>query len=740
MNRSEWPREALKRAADRVRQSTAGSRHDTLRAQAIAIAPYVSHGHLTADSVQEALLDAAGAVGMDGKRRGEAVRTILSGLDKGAGGEAWLPDETTGPQRTTARWRGRVYTVTGGRVTAARGFGGRVPSAPWRGVATIATIFPRLMELQGIQEELTWDDIAEACREPAAWPESGKDGLPLWSWCLFEEASRARRPDGLHPDGRERTRDARMYGVGALVLDYDDDPEWSLESTRRWWGDVRYVAHTTSTHMLPKKTSGGHEKPPMPRGRVIVALSRVVTEEEWPDLVDWVLSSGRGSPGETELRSARRAYYVPAQLDGYAWEANEVDAALDVDACLQEAREAREVIETAADEVEPDQDILASLPKSRNGDIRDTIATLQAIFDEDRRWQGRLRWSELTGQPEMDGQTITDEMETEAAAWVENVYGVKCSTARIHEVLRSIAARHPYHPVVEYLEGVTWDGVERLDFMLEDYFGATSTLSRAYSRCWLISMVARVMQPGCKVDTVPILKGLQGGQKSTMLSILGGKWFSDSTISIGEKEGYQQLRGIWLLELGELDAVAKREWSSVKAFTSAQVDTYRPSYGRNTIRVPRQTVFVGTTNEASFLGDATGSRRFWVISVADQLDVEGLAKVRDQLFAEAVVRYRAGERWWLTPEEDAIRAEEAKAYESVDPWMEAVSSALIGLRSTTLAEIAWKALEKKPGELHGGDEKRLSRILDALGWARANRPTDPDNRRRKLPWRWEPKG
>lgn len=738
MNRADWPREALRRAADKVRQAGPGTRHDTLRAQSMTLAPYVSHGLLSAQDVQASLLEAAGAAGVDGSRRGEAVRTILSGLDKGAGGEAWMPDEAgTGPQKTTATWKGKLYSITGGRVTSVKGLG-RTPVPVADAGATMAvTLFPRLQETQGVEETWTWDDLREACREPHPWPEEGKDALPLWSWCLYEGASRARRPDGLHPDGRERTRDAAIEGVGALVLDYDDDPEWSVEQTERWWGEVRYVAHTTAHHQRPKATHGGAEKPAQPRGRVIVALSRVVLEEEWADLVLWVLSSGRGRPGETELRSARRAYYVPADLEGYAWSEGTSDRALDVDACLAEAREVSDALDEAEAALEPDEDLVRGLPRSRTGDLRDTILTLSLILDGDARWQGRLRWSEFSDQPELDGHTLTDEAETEAAGWLENVYGIKSSTTRVHEVMRAVARRHPYHPVRTYLDGVTWDGVPRLDSWLLDYTGCSSALAPVYGRCWLISAVARIYSPGCKVDTVPILRGPQGAQKSTLISALAGPgWSRDSALSIGDKDGYQQLRGVWLYELGELDSVSRREWSTVKAFISSQVDEYRPSYGRNTIRVPRQVVFVGTTNEASFLGDSTGSRRFWVIEVQD-INVEGLRRIRDQMWAEAVHRYRHGEPWWLSAEEEEVRHIEAGAYESSDPWAEQVSAWLVGRQACTVAEVAISAVGRRLEDLNGADEKRIVKLLSLIGWIRKRRGPMVNGRRQ--PWVWAPR-
>jgi hypothetical protein len=685
------------------------------------------------------LLEAASEAGMDADRRKEAVRTIHSGLDRGADGEAWYPDDLRLPKHTTVPWAGKVYSLTTGRPIRPVPTS-TLPTAPAPAGEMAITFFAGLRDTQGRRESWTWEQVAEGAQEPLSWPEGGKEGLPLWSWAVFEDDSRARRPDGLHADGREKTRDPHIESVSALVLDYDDDPTWSLEAVRGWWGAVRYVAHTSAHHLAEKPVRGSKEvKPALPRGRVILALSRPVLESEWDTLARWVLTLDCGVVGEVELKSPRRAYYIPASAPGgYASEANLVGTAIDVDAVLKRCEVEEEELEQAAEAVTPIDELLNSLSTGKNGEPRDSLLTVSRILEEDPRWSGRLRWSEFTDSPNLDGATITDEVESECATWLENVYGVRPPTTRVHEAMRMVARRHTYHPVREYLDGLVWDGVERLDHWLGDIAGATGPMDPVFGAKWLIACVARIFRPGCKVDTVPILRGGQGAGKSSLIMVLGGDWFRDSALSIGDKDGYQQLRGAWLYELGELDSVSRREWSTVKAFITSQIDEYRPSYGRNTIKAPRQTVFVGTTNETTFLGDSTGSRRFWVIEVGQEIRVDRAREQRDQLWAEAVARFRGGAQWWLTQEEEEIRGNLAGAYQSTDPWADVVEGWLITRSNTrvTLAEVASGAVGRRIEDLNGGDEKRLARLLTGLGWGRAER-VQLDGKRA---WRWEKGG
>jgi putative DNA primase/helicase len=219
------------------------------------------------------------------------------------------------------------------------------------------------------------------------------------------------------------------------------------------------------------------------------------------------------------------------------------------------------------------------------------------------------------------------------------------------------------HPVRDYLEALAWDGTQRLDAWAVTYLGAEDTpLHRSMAALWMVSAVARIMQPGCKADHMLILEGPQGIRKSTALKVLASEpWFTDELAELGSKDAAQQMRGIWIIEMAELDAIGQADVSRIKAFLSRTADRYRPPYERYVVTVPRQCVFAGTVNPDTYLRDETGNRRFWPLRCGD-IDLDGLRRDRDQLWAEAVARYRAGATWWI--EDRALVAEASAAQEA----------------------------------------------------------------------------
>jgi putative DNA primase/helicase len=237
-------------------------------------------------------------------------------------------------------------------------------------------------------------------------------------------------------------------------------------------------------------------------------------------------------------------------------------------------------------------------------------------------------------------------------------------------------------------------------------------ISAAIGTRWMIAAVARVFAPGCKVDEMLILKGAQGAGKSRALQALcpDPSWFSDTALPIGEKDAFQQLAGVWIYELGEMASVRGREWEHVKAFLSSQVDRYRASYGRNTVQVPRQVIFCGSTNESAFLGDSTGQRRFWVREIG-RCSPERVTELRDQLWAEAVHLFRAGEQWHMTGQEAVAAGESAERYRQVDPWEDPIREYCQGRTSVTVREILEKVLDKKVDARTRGDEQRVIAVL-----------------------------
>jgi predicted P-loop ATPase len=264
----------------------------------------------------------------------------------------------------------------------------------------------------------------------------------------------------------------------------------------------------------------------------------------------------------------------------------------------------------------------------------------------------------------------TDEDSARTAAWFAAKVGFEPGPKSVDEAVAAVARRRVVHPVRDWLASLTWDGNPRLSNLASGYLGAAPTAyGAAVGRRWLIAAVARVFEPGCKVDSLLGLEGEQGIGKSSALRLLAGAdWFADTGITIGEKDSYQALRRKWIYEFAELASIRGREVERVKNFLSSQVDTFRASYGRRTQDHPRQVVFAGSTNESQYLADPTGSRRFWPLRCGI-IDLRALERDRNQLWAEARVAYQAGEPWHLdTPELRALAAAEQAEREERDDW------------------------------------------------------------------------
>jgi putative DNA primase/helicase len=343
--------------------------------------------------------------------------------------------------------------------------------------------------------------------------------------------------------------------------------------------------------------------------------------------------------------------------------------------------------------------------------------------------RGPLPWDTRPNRPwsEFDDLAATE--------WMQSAdVRVHVSSGIVREAVQCVAYERRFHPVLEWLEGLKWDGTERLSGWLTTYMGVpVSPLAGAFGRKFLISAVARVMRPGCKVDHVLILEGLQGALKSkTLRALVGDDWFTDQIADLGTKDSCQDLRGVWVIELSELSAIRPGEVEKVKAYVSRQVDHYRPSYGRRSIDVPRQCVFIGTTNAREYLSDITGNRRYWPVACT-KLDPEAIAQDREQLWAEAVAAFHAGETWWLEDEELRRAAEaEQEARRIVHPWEPIVADWLDdpttvsrdGIRipfdlddgRVTVGQILEHAIAKPTERLTTADQMHVGRVLTKLGW------------------------
>jgi predicted P-loop ATPase len=239
---------------------------------------------------------------------------------------------------------------------------------------------------------------------------------------------------------------------------------------------------------------------------------------------------------------------------------------------------------------------------------------------------------------------------------------------------------------------------------------------------FLISLIARVFDPGCKVDYMPILEGPQGSGKSTACRVLGGEYFSDTMPELSEgKDVSQHLRGKWLIEIGEMHAMSRVESAHLKAFITRQEERYRPSFGRFEVFEPRQCVFIGTTNKQTYLRDETGGRRFWPVKVGE-IDVNGLAADREQLLAEAVHLFHERRPWW--PDADFelrfIKPEQEARYQGDEAWEEAIGEFLRTETKVTVGDVATKALRSETQRVGTAETRRITDAMTRLGWIRDN--------------------
>lgn len=338
-----------------------------------------------------------------------------------------------------------------------------------------------------------------------------------------------------------------------------------------------------------------------------------------------------------------------------------------------------------------------------------------------------IRYNDFTGRVEWRGKPLQDEDTIDIRLMIEDA-GYEPNTVDVLPALIRHAHDNPFDPVRDYLDSLKWDNRPRLDTWLRDYMGAPDhEILGVFGSKFLIGAVARVYSPGCQMDNMLVFEGAQGAGKTTACAALFGREYMISSINdFKSKEASIALQGRWVAEIAELAALKKTDITDVKKFITETVDQFRPVHGKNTVDRPRRCVFIGTTNEHQYLKDATGNRRFWPVPCG-KVDVARIAEDRDQIWAEAVHRYRAQEPWWITDEETLARAEaiqgdraESDTWgDAIDRWLDAPEVRVLPF--LTIGTILSEAI-KMPLDRQGrADEMRVANHLTKRRWERVKK-------------------
>lgn len=345
-------------------------------------------------------------------------------------------------------------------------------------------------------------------------------------------------------------------------------------------------------------------------------------------------------------------------------------------------------------------------------------------------WKGQI-WTDMFRHQKMrETKQWSDDDTLEALMWLQREAGFKTVfKSSVDDGVSIVARMNGKHPLKDYLNGLEWDGHTRIDTWVIDYLGVNETeLSRAVGRAWLVSAVARVLQPGCQADHCLILEGRQGARKSTALrSLAGREFFAEyGAANLTDKDAAILCHGVWIMEFSELGALKTTRTEAVKSFVTRVDDYYRPPYGKNAVSIPRSCVFAGTTNEDQYMDDDTGNRRYWPVQCTNIL-IDKIIRDRDQIWAEAVRAYQHGSIWHLTPSmEKQAREEQAKRLD-VDPWMFAIESYVKNKVDTNIEDVLTKAINKEVVDTSPRDKQRAAKCLKSLKWI-AYQTSDGRNR------------
>lgn len=378
------------------------------------------------------------------------------------------------------------------------------------------------------------------------------------------------------------------------------------------------------------------------------------------------------------------------------------------------------------------------------------FTTLVSLIDDPSSRQAILNtrdemiWCEMTGQPKVGGREFNEgdistvRLGLESFARSTDGKPLQFKESDIEKALAYVAKRKPVHEIrAEVQAFAPWDGKPRLESEFPLLFGhKPGSFEGRLLRRWLVSAVARVMKPGCQVDTVLILTGGQGASKTNFFRRMGGRWTTSSKVVPGDTEGMMVMRLFWFIEWGELSSMKSRSREVTKDFITNPIDTFRWPWGRRPVSAPRHAIIVGTTNEEQMLEDPTGNRRYWPVKVLlPDIDLQWVDANREQLFAEALALFTAGagcpacaadaqkrcgeHRWWLTKEEEVQLKVHQQDFE-VDPhpWFDVLHDWIEKSNPTSLttAQVLQYGVDQKVEHFKPIGSDQVAQLMDRLGW------------------------
>ena len=377
----------------------------------------------------------------------------------------------------------------------------------------------------------------------------------------------------------------------------------------------------------------------------------------------------------------------------------------------------------------------ARFQTTNNGNRLANISNTKLVLEYDPSFKGVLGYCSFSyrimkrNAPPFKMGTVGEWTDTDTERlriYLSELYGFTPKPSDVMGAILVHSEENAFHPVKDYLATLEWDGKHRVLSWLHDYLGVEdSDYAALVGAFFLVSAIARVMRPPVKVDSVLILEGLQGLGKSSMLHNLFGKWFTDTPMELGNKDSFQQMQGMWCIELAELDSFNKAENTRAKQFFGSQTDRYRPSYGRMVQEFPRQCVFVGTTNQDRYLKDSTGNRRYWPVTCT-KICQAAIKQDRDQLWAEALKMYKDGMKWW--PDDDykhLFEVQQEDRFDS-DVWEPIIYDWLKrNMRvDYSMGDIMAEALDMDPQAMRPPEQKRVGLIMHRLGFEKKKKRVD----------------